>query len=117
MSQSVNMTSVRHPSPQQHTFNKYQEEFASIDILEQVPHTPPTQKVNFANAYDVQNRVDNAERDLSIARTKLTREIRKNRRLQQQNNEYMEALARAVQDCSVMRHYFELVSSSHLALS
>jgi hypothetical protein len=73
--------------------------------------------VNVADAYDVQNRANNAERELSIARTKLTREIRKNRRLQQQIYEYMEALARTVQDCSVMKHHFELVSSSHLALS
>ena len=82
-----------------------------------MPLTPATQKVNVADAYDAQSRANNAERELSTARTKLTREIRKNRCLQQQNYEYMEALARAVQDCSVIRHHFDLVSSSHLALS
>jgi len=77
-----------------------------------MPLTPATQKVNVADAYDAQSRANNAERELSTARTKLTREIHKNRCLQQQNYEYMEALARAVQDCSVIRHYFDLVPSS-----
>ncbi|CZT07007.1 uncharacterized protein RAG0_12592 [Rhynchosporium agropyri] len=88
-----------------------------IDDLEQLPLTPATQKVNVADAYDLQNRAKTAEQELSIARTKLTREIRKNRWLQLLNHEYMEALARAVQDYSVLRHNFDLVSSSHLALS
>ena len=74
-----------------------------------MPLTPATQSVNVADAYDAQSRANNAERELSTARTK--------RYLQQQNYEYMEALARAVQDCSVIRHHFDLVSSSHLALS
>ncbi|PVH67630.1 hypothetical protein DL98DRAFT_662547 [Cadophora sp. DSE1049] len=93
------------------------EESVSIDNLEQLPLTPATQNLNLADAYDVRSRANNAERELSITRTKLTREIRKNRRLQQQNYEYMEALGRAVQDCSVMRHHFDLVSSSQLVLS
>ncbi|KAH9205165.1 hypothetical protein DL95DRAFT_470817 [Leptodontidium sp. 2 PMI_412] len=93
------------------------EESVSIDNLERLPLTPATQNVNVADACDARSRANNAERELSITRTKLTREIRKNRRLQQQNYEYMEWLGRAVQDCSVMRHHFDLVSSSHLTLS
>jgi hypothetical protein len=63
----------------------------------------------------LQHRAHNTEQELSIERTKVAREIRKNRRLQSQVNEYVEALARCVHDCGQMKYHCDLLSNSILA--
>ena len=73
--------------------------------------------MNIANTFDIEYRVKQVDRELSTARARLTREIRKNRQLQQQSSDYIEALTRAVQDNSVIRYHFELLSGSHFTLS
>lgn len=73
--------------------------------------------MNIAEAYDLQDRVTEAEKELSIVRNKLKEETRKSRRHEQQKFEYMDAHARALQDCNMLSHHFQLVSGSHLALS
>jgi ABC-type phosphate transport system auxiliary subunit len=54
---------------------------------------------------------------LSIKYIKLVRETRKNRQLQLQIDKYSEALNRSVYNYSLIRHHFQLISNSNLALS
>jgi hypothetical protein len=88
-----------------------------VEVLEEDPQTPTMKNINVADSYDWQHRANAAERELSIERVKLERERRRTRRSQSQINDYIEALARSVQDCSQVRNQCELVSNANLALS
>jgi hypothetical protein len=70
------------------------------EVVEEDPQTPTMKNINVADAYDWQHRASAAEQELAIERVKLERERRRTRRFQSQINEYIEALARSVQDCS-----------------
>lgn len=96
---------------------EYQEGHPSKGDLEEIPHTPTIHSTSVADAYDLQHRAHNTEQELSIERAKVAREIRRNRRLQSQINEYVEALARCVHDCGQMKYHCDLLSNSNLALS
>lgn len=73
--------------------------------------------INIADAFDLQNRANTAELQLAIEYTKLERERRKTRRLQNQINDYIEALARSTQDCSQVMNQCLVISNTNLALS
>jgi DNA repair exonuclease SbcCD nuclease subunit len=90
----------------------------SINVVEEDdPQTPTMTTINVADAYDWQQRANNAEQKLSIVDIKLQREKRRTRRLQSQINEYIEVLARSTQDCSRMMDQCQLVSNTNLAIS
>jgi hypothetical protein len=65
----------------------------------------------------LKHRVNHAEQELAIERTKLQRERRKARQLQSQIDEYIEALARSTQGYSQMMSQCQLASNTNLALS
>jgi hypothetical protein len=88
-----------------------------VEVVEEDPQTPTMKNINVADTYDWQHRAIAAEQELSIERVKLERERRKTRRFQLQVNEYIEALARSVQDCSQAMNQCQLVSNANLALS
>jgi len=75
------------------------------------------EKVNVAEAYDLQDRLNDADRELSIVHNKLRHEARKNQRLRQQNYENIEAHKQAIENCKMMSYHFQLVSSSHFAIT
>ena len=81
------------------------------------PQTPTIRTINVADAYDWQQRANNAEQELSIVGIKLQQEKRRTRRLQSQINDYIEALARSTQDCSRVMGQCQLMSNTSLALS
>jgi predicted RNase H-like nuclease (RuvC/YqgF family) len=85
--------------------------------LEEAPQTPLMHTVNAAHAYDLNHRATAAEVELSTIQTKLAREKRKTRRLQSQIQEYMEALAQCVEQCTLMRNHCHIMSNTNLALS
>lgn len=87
------------------------------EVVEEDPQTPTMKNINVADVYDWQHRASAAEQELSIERVKLERERRRTRRFQSQINEYIEALARSVQDCSQVMNQCQLVSNANVALS
>ena len=88
-----------------------------MEVVEEDPQTPTMKNINVADTYDWQHRANAAEQELSIERVKLERERRRTRRFQSQISEYIEALARSVQDCSHLMNQCQLVSNANLALS
>jgi hypothetical protein len=88
-----------------------------VEVVEEDPRTPTMKTINVADAYDWRHRANTAEQELCIERVKLERERRRARRFQCQINEYAEALARSVQDCSQVMNQCQLVSNANLALS
>lgn len=93
------------------------EESTSTNTLGDGSSIPSTPRVIVTQTHDLRDRVDNAERELSVVRLKLSREVRKNRRSQQQINGYSEALTRTVHECNTVKYHFQLMSNSHLSLS
>jgi hypothetical protein len=81
------------------------------------PITPRIKHINIADAFDLQNRANTAEHQLAIEYTNLERERRKNRRLQNHINDYMEALARSTQDCRKVMNQCLVISNTNLSLS
>ncbi len=88
-----------------------------LEVVEEDPQTLTMGKINNADAFDLQLRADNAKQELSIVHARLEQERRKNRRLEHQINEYVEALARSTQDCRQVMDQFQLVSNANLACS
>jgi len=89
----------------------------TVDFVEEDPKTPTMKTINVANAYDWQQRAHDTEQELSIAYIRLERGKRKTQRLECQINEYIEALARSTQDCSMVMNQCQIVSNTNLGLS
>ena len=66
---------------------------------------------------DWQQRAGNAEHELATQRRRLNRAWKENRRLQQQVEEYCEALGRSTRDCTQLMSQCQQLSNANLGLT